>query len=208
MGIFSKLFGNESKNDIYQDESAKIILDASIKAMSYSLLTAYPIMKLSKKITKTSNDNKTAKERYLLAICFLFGFNDMTLQKMIDDRNDQLAEYMQFIIHLFHGSTPDNLKKTFFSGIDFKPHVDGGYSQQNVNALNWYLKKRITPNKKDSFHKVKITGAHLSMLTLLKKTSPEQKKMLTAMGTYIKNEKQPLWALSEIFRDKKTKFKF
>ena len=38
MGIFSKLFGNESKNDIYQDESAKIILEASIKVMSYSYL--------------------------------------------------------------------------------------------------------------------------------------------------------------------------
>ena len=182
MGIFSKLFGNESKNDIYQDESAKIILDASIKAMSYSLLTAYPMMKLSKKITKTSNDNKTAKERYLLTICFLFGFNDMTLQKMIDDRNDQLVEYMQFIIHLFHGSTPDNLKKTFFSGIDFKPHVDGGYSQQNVNALNWYLKKRIKPNQKDSFHKVKITGAHLSMLTLIKKNLYRTKKNADSYG--------------------------
>ena len=208
MGFFSNLFGNEKENNIYKDESAKIVLDASIKAMSYSLLTAYPMMTLSKSLMKTSNDSKTGKERYLLSICFLFGLNDMTLQKMIDEQNDQLIEYMQYIIHLFHESTPENLKKAFFPGINFKPNADGGFSQQNVNGLKWYLKKKITPNKRDNFHKVKITGGHVMILTLLKKTSQEQKKMLIAMNSYVADEKQPLWALGDIFKDKNTKFKF
>ena len=46
------------------------------------------------------------------------------------------------------------------------------------------------------------------ILTLLKKTSQEQKKMLIAMNSYVADEKQPLWALGDIFKDKNTKFKF
>jgi len=208
MGFFSKIFGGEEngKSSLLSDEKIKLLIQESIKLTTVNLLAAYPMLLIEKKLK--GKILRTGKERYYLSICFLFGMHASNLDELINNQDERTAEYMQSIVHLFHLSLPTKIKKTIFQGVNFKPNKEGGFSQQNADVCKWYIKKRIKPIPSDNFHKVKITGSHLFHLHIKKKLSTEENKMYKKMGSYIKTKMEPNFALSTIFRDNKTKFKF
>jgi len=208
MGFFSTIFGEgeKEKSSLLSDEKIKLLLQESIKLMTVNLVAAYPMLLIEKKLKGKSL--RTGKERYYLSICFLFGMHASNLDELINNQDERMAEYMQSIVHLFHLSIPAKIKKTIFQGVKFEPNKEGGFSQQNSDVCKWYIKKRIKPIPSDNFHKVKITGSHFMHLYIKKKLSTGESKMYKKMGSYINTKIEPSFALNQIFRDNKTKFKF
>ena len=126
MGFFSKIFGEEKKSSVLSDKNYQMLLEQASKIMLMYLVAAYPILSLEKKL-KVKN-SRTGKERYLLSICFLFGMHAQILDELVSNLDERAPEYMQSIVHIFHTSMPDIMKKKIFPGINFKPNKEGGFS--------------------------------------------------------------------------------
>ena len=208
MGFFSKIFGSEEsqKPSILSDKVQMEFVQFTIKLMSTYLVASYLPISLAEKL-KVKKE-RTGKERYYLSICFLFGMHASKLDELANNQDERMSEYMQSIVHLFHLSVPDQMKKSIFKGVDFKPNNEGGFSAQNAEACKWYLKKEIKPLPGDNFYKVKITGNHVVHLQVNQKLSSKETKMYQKMGSYLTSKLNPPMVLSSIFEDKKTKFKF
>jgi|TARA_B100001971_G_scaffold139832_1_gene129154 hypothetical protein len=208
MGFFSKIFGGEEsqKTSILSNKETQVFLQESVKLMSVYLVASYLPISLAEKLKVKKK--RTGKERYYLSICFLFGMHASKLDELMNNLDEKAPEYMQSIVHMFHLSVPEKMKKSIFKGIDFEPNKEGGFSKQNAEVCKWYVKKKIRPLPGDNFHKVKITGNHVMHLHIKKKLSPKETKMYEKMGSYLKNKLNPPMVLSAIFEDEKTKFKF
>ena len=208
MGFFSKIFGGEEsqKPSILSDKVQMEFVQFTIKLMSTYLVASYLPISLAEKL-KVKKE-RTGKERYYLSICFLFGMHASKLDELANNQDERMPEYMQSIVHLFHLSVPEQMKKSIFKGVDFKPNKKGGFSVQNAEVCKWYLKKKIKPLPGDNFHKVKITGAHVIHLKVNQKLSSKETKMYEKMGSYLTSKLNPPMVLSSIFEDNKTKFKF
>ena len=207
MGFFSKIFGDEEsqKSSILSDKKQMEFVQFTIQLMSAYLVASYLPISLAQKLKVKKK--RTGKERYYLSICFLFGMHAAKFDELTKNQDERLPEFMQSIVHLFHLSVPEKMRKSIFKGIDFKPNKEGGFSKQNAEVCKWYLKKNIQPLPSDNFYKVKISGTHV-VHSKVNKLSSKETKMYEKMGSYLTSKLNPPMVLSSIFEDKKTKFKF